>query len=157
MAERGVGFWPTPTVNDSKNNGGPSQSKRHEPGLNTVVKNWPTPTVADTFTGNLKSDQRKEGSMHSVNLSQAIHMWPTPTVQDYKGRGPNSSQQGLADVVRPRPGSPLSENTNTIGNRRGPLNPAWEEALMGWPIGWTALKPLETDKYQEWWQKHGEF
>jgi len=28
----------------------------------------------------------------------------------------------------------------------GPLNPDWVEWLMGWPIGWTDLKPLEMDK-----------
>jgi hypothetical protein len=32
----------------------------------------PTPTVSDIFTGNLKSSQQKEGSMHSVTLPQAI-------------------------------------------------------------------------------------
>jgi hypothetical protein len=28
----------------------------------------------------------------------------------------------------------------------GKLNPTWVEWLMGWPLGWTDLKPLETDK-----------
>ena len=28
----------------------------------------------------------------------------------------------------------------------GKLNPDWVEWLMGWPIGWTELKPLETVK-----------
>ena len=28
----------------------------------------------------------------------------------------------------------------------GQLNPTWVEWLMGWPLGWTDLKPLETDK-----------
>jgi len=36
--------------------------------------NLPTPTVSDTFTGNLKSTQQKEGSMHSVTLPQAVRM-----------------------------------------------------------------------------------
>ena len=31
----------------------------------------------------------------------------------------------------------------------------WVEWLMGWPIGWTDLKPLETDKYQLWRMLHG--
>jgi hypothetical protein len=35
------------------------------------------------------------------------------------------------------------------------LNPDWVEWLMGWPIGQTALKPLETGKYREWLQQHG--
>lgn len=40
---------------------------------------------------------------------------------------------------------------------RGHLNPDWQEWLMGWPIGATALKPLETDKFREFVQQHGEF
>ena len=37
----------------------------------------------------------------------------------------------------------------------GSLNPEWVEWLMGWPIGWTDLKPLETDKFQQWLNLHG--
>lgn len=33
-----------------------------------------------------------------------------------------------------------------------PTNAEW---LMGWPIGWTDLKPLETAKFQSWLQQHG--
>ena len=32
-----------------------------------------------------------------------------------------------------------------------PINAEW---LMGWPTGWTDLKPLETDKFQVWQQEH---
>lgn len=46
----------------------------------------------------------------------------------------------------------------------GTLNPDWVEWLMGWPIGWTDLEPLETAKsplappsrsefyFQDWWE-----
>jgi hypothetical protein len=40
---------------------------------------------------------------------------------------------------------------------RGSLNPMWVEWLMGWPLGWTDLKPLETDKFQRWLDEHGKF
>ncbi|WP_240789154.1 DNA cytosine methyltransferase [Pseudomonas kribbensis] len=36
----------------------------------------------------------------------------------------------------------------------GHLNPEWAEWLMGWPIGWTGLKPLATDKFHLWQQEH---
>ena len=36
----------------------------------------------------------------------------------------------------------------------GRLNPTWVEWLMGWPLGWTDLKPLEMAKFQEWQQQH---
>lgn len=38
----------------------------------------------------------------------------------------------------------------------GQLNPTWVEWLMGWPIGWTDLKPLETDKFRQWLRSHSE-
>lgn len=25
---------------------------------------------------------------------------------------------------------------------------------MGWPLGWTDLKPLEMDRFREWQQQH---
>jgi len=34
----------------------------------------PTPTPSDSYIGNLKSEQTKEGSMHSVNLPKAINL-----------------------------------------------------------------------------------
>lgn len=34
-------------------------------------------------------------------------------------------------------------------------NPEWVEKLMAWPIGWTALSPLATGKFQEWLRSHG--
>ena len=35
--------------------------------------------------------------------------------------------------------------------------PELAEWAMGWPIGWTELKPLETDKFQQWLLSHGRF
>ena len=37
----------------------------------------------------------------------------------------------------------------------GTLNPNWCEWFMGWPIGWTASEPLETDRFQQWLLGHG--
>ena len=39
----------------------------------------------------------------------------------------------------------------------GQLNPPWVERLMGWPTGWTDLKPLARDKLRERGQQHGGF
>jgi hypothetical protein len=35
------------------------------------------------------------------------------------------------------------------------LNPNYWEWMMDWGIGWTALKPLATDKFQQWLEQHG--
>lgn len=38
---------------------------------------------------------------------------------------------------------------------RRSLGPTLWEWMMGWPIGWTALKPLETGRFQAWLRAHG--
>ena len=37
----------------------------------------------------------------------------------------------------------------------GKINPEWTEWLMGWPIKWTDLQPLEMAKFQSWMCSHG--
>lgn len=37
----------------------------------------------------------------------------------------------------------------------GKATPTNQEWLMGWPIGWSDLAPLEMDKFQSWLQQHG--
>jgi len=71
--------------------------------------------------------------------------WPTPQAQDAKNvNQTKSAYQTLPKTMLKREGS-------------GRLNPPWVEWLMGWPIGWTDLKPLETGRYQQWQQQHGTF
>ena len=45
---------------------------------------------------------------------------------------------------------------NLEGSVGGSLNPAWVEWLMGWPIGWTDLQPLATDRFPQWLRLHSE-
>lgn len=35
-----------------------------------------------------------------------------------------------------------------------PTNAEW---MMGWPIGWTDLSPLATDRFRRWQQEHGSY
>ena len=37
----------------------------------------------------------------------------------------------------------------------GGINLPLREWIMGWPIGWTALEPLGTDRFQRWLRSHG--
>jgi hypothetical protein len=37
------------------------------------------------------------------------------------------------------------------------VNPEFQDWLMVWPTQWTALKPLETDRFRQWQQQHGGF
>ena len=36
-----------------------------------------------------------------------------------------------------------------------PPHPEPSEATMGWPIGWTDLRPLEMDRFRRWLRSHG--
>jgi len=86
--------------------------------------------------------------------------WPTPTVKgNYNRKGLSSkSGDGLATAVIQReraeraPDNLISQVRATDGSGR--LNPEWVEWLMGWPIGWTALQPLEMARFREWQQQH---
>jgi DNA (cytosine-5)-methyltransferase 1 len=58
------------------------------------ITRLPTPVTADAYTGNLKSSQHKEGSMHSMALPHVIAMLPTPTTQDGKNNaGPSQFER----------------------------------------------------------------
>jgi hypothetical protein len=92
---------------------------------------WPTPT-SSVGGANHNSPSVVSGKRFAMNLAGAVQSFPTPTRRDYK------SGTGAQD--RPGHSPPLS---NVIG---GTLNPTWVEWLMGWPLGWTDLKPLEMDK-----------
>jgi hypothetical protein len=71
-------------------------------------------------------------------------LWPTPCAGDANTAAPNQHTSTLGRAVR---------RSDGIGG----LNPLWVEWLMGWPIGWTELKPLEMDKFREWQKQHSEF
>lgn len=46
IKEKGCGFWPMPTRQDSKNNGGASQYKKNSVSLNAIVRKFPTPQAS---------------------------------------------------------------------------------------------------------------
>jgi DNA (cytosine-5)-methyltransferase 1 len=96
---------------------------------------WPTPTVCGNY--NRKGASKTSGD----GLATAVRMWPTPTAHNAKETNAPSES---------------ARNTPTLAAQAGgPLNPDWVEWLMGWPIGHTALKPSETDKYRNAEQQHG--
>lgn len=142
--EIGSGFWPTPVSSDTS-----SRKKPYAQGgtpLSLAVKLWPTPTVCGNY--NRKGASKTSGD----GLATAVRMWRTPNASDAN----KWSNQSLAE--RMEKGQQIRLNTQVApeGGAGGMLNPNWVEWLMGWPIGWTDLKPLETDKFQHVQQPHGE-
>ena len=75
--------------------------------------------------------------------------WPTPVASMSKGSSPAAlTRRSGADRSNDR----LDHAVMALHG--GHLNPEWAEWLMGWPIGWTDLRPLATGKFQSWRQQH---
>ena len=126
------------------------------------VKQWPTPQAHKTtpsgeivnadgtkWDGKSKPHSKTTGRPITTALADAVWMWPTPSAQQQQG-----GVQGLVG------GSGHREKMKKAGHHEmltGSLNPNWVEWLMGWPVGWTDLKPLETDRFQQWRNSHGKY
>jgi hypothetical protein len=130
-------YWPTPTcpnggrsvahVTDwrSERTAYNAAGKKVQVDLGQAVKRWPTPTVCGNYNRKGLSDKSGDG------LATAVYQ--TPVARMWKDNGMNPSE--------------LERNSPTLAMQAGgSLNPTWVEWLMGWPLGWTDLKPLETDK-----------
>jgi len=120
-------------------------TNENEYGLSLV----PTPT-SSTGEANHNSPSTLAGKRYTMNLAgfaqkyPILNMWGTPKAQDSR------------HALRDRGKGNLGEQVSGLHNG-GKLNPPWVEWLMGWPLGWTDLKPLETDKFHCAPQQHGEF
>jgi hypothetical protein len=71
-------------------------------------------------------------------------MYPTPRSRDHHGecRKRWGNRHSLPGAL-----------ANVLGGKAPP--PKFSEWLMGWPTEWTDLKPLATDKFQQWLRSHG--
>ena len=101
----------------------------------TECGSWSTPTVHGNY--NRKGASKTSGD----GLATAVARWPTQTAHNAKETNAPSEHNRNTPILTAQAG--------------GTLNPTWVEWLMGWPLGWTDLKPLETDKFLLWQQQHG--
>jgi len=100
---------------------------------------WPTPTVCGNY------NRPGASATSGMGLATAVKLWPTVCARDFRYPGKSRLE---------RTGSKSGDVLPQVVG--GPLNPDWCEWLMGWPIGQTELKPLETGRFQEWQRQHGE-
>ena len=134
-SETEFGLWRSPTA--------------REPGVSWERLETRT---GETVGSMCRHYDKHTGRMAQIGLTQQVkaRMWPTPTAH-------NAKEQDSASEAK--------LNTPTLchqargGDKTQPkhLNPVWIEWLMGWPLGWTDLKPLATDKFQSWLHSHGGF
>ena len=126
------------------------------------VPMWPTPVKSESNgSAAFKLTDAVEASLGKTmpkmqknpHKWEEFRTWPTPVCQDSRHATTrhldpknNYWKSNLGEVVM------SLEQPNTGGR----LNPTWVEWLMGWPLGWTDLKPLEMDKSHFVPQQHGE-
>jgi len=86
---------------------------------------------------------QRQISEQTMNEREFGSLLPTPTC--------HNSKEGAYPAEYTRRTPSLATH---IG---GKIHPMFTEWMMGWPLGWTDLKPLETDKYHKWRQLHGTY
>ena len=164
MEEKRVKIWPTPQAHKTTESGEivnadgtpwdgirkPHSKTSGRPittALADAVALWPTPRSQDAKHGSctdyeLSRDKGKDLLHVAV---ERMRTWPTPVASMTK------------ENQNPRtPGTKGTQTTLAI-EAGGSLNPTWVEWLMGWPLGWTDLKPLETARFRQWCASHGKY
>ena len=149
------GMYPTPTASrygSSQNgiNGKGGEMERPSagtPSLATWARRWPTPAASDSRSSGRHTTQT--GVMHAgTSLTDAMRQWPTPCARDHKGgnlkpyseRGGGTKGEQLPNFVRHH--FHPAQTTPTDGSdtsQKAVLHPAFLEALMGIPTGWTGF------------------
>ena len=147
------GFWPTPcTPNGGRVNkaadiatkGSRPDGRKVQISLESAAKSWQTPRA---------NDGEKRGDFDATNKRNGVageaKAWGTPTTRDHKDSGDcsNVPENGLLGR--------MAKSWSGMTDKPGSLSPEFHLWLMGWPTGWTALEPLEMDKYRLWLQRHG--
>ena len=133
--EKEYGYWLTPTAT--------AISGRSQEAMEYRIK-WRESSGRTTVPpGNLAEQIMLSGKTPCTNMKKPT-MWGTPKAQDSR------------HALRDRGKGNLGEQVSGLHNG-GKLNPLWTEWLMGWPIGWTDLKPLEMDKSHYVQQQHGNY
>lgn len=147
ISATGSGLLPTPKASDAKRMDCLSERNRKSPCLESTVNMWPTPKASD-------GNKRGKVSNHPRNgLPGAVANFPTPNASDADKWSNETLEERKAKGRQIR----LNTAVSPQGGNGGRLNPDWVEWLMGWPIGWTDLKPLEMDKFQSWLKAHSYF
>lgn len=91
------------------------------------------------------------GVKSQMRLSQALRL---PTLGANEGKGSSKKRFiGSPDFH----GAKMSEGLRICETDPIYLNPLFGELVMMWPLGWTDLRPLATDKFQEWQLQHGRY
>jgi len=121
--ENEFGYWLTPTAT--------AISGRSPQAMEYRTKQRESQGHRTVQPGNLAEQVMYSGQIPCKDMKHPSY-WPTPVARMWKDNASPSEFQ--------RNEIPLAAQVG------GTLNPTWTEWLMGWPLEWTDLKPLEMDK-----------
>ena len=144
ISETEYGSWPTPCATDYKGSGKTGELRDR---LDYAVERGSTKSKDYTWPTPQASDWKNKSYSRDFTLGNPKYIWPTPRTKGMCGGS------GSWDLLKKN--TTIEEARQMGAGNGGKLNPTWVEWLMGWPLGWTDLKPLEMDKYQKWLDEHG--
>lgn len=118
----------------------------------------PTPTKSDyidvirpvRMAGRSPRIVSNQGVDGQAKLSEAVAHYTKEKMWDGGKQTPQTYP-----TPRAQDGEKMGQGSLGEKQEGGALNPDWVEWLMGWPIGWTALEPLATDRFRKWLELHG--
>ena len=110
----------------------------------------PTPRSCSAMAAQITE---KTAQYKNPNLETVLARLMLPTIGANEGRGASKDRFSGSPAFR---GAKMCEGLRTCETDPIYLNPSFAELTMMWPQGWTDLKPLAMDKFQEWQQQHGE-
>ena len=114
----------------------------------TASGSWPTPRSCSAMAATITPESAwAENRFPNLETVVGRRLWPTPNAGNENWGGTMQEWGGSKNWVRKE----MPEFAS------GQLNPTWVEWLMGWPLEWTDLKPLATDKFLLWQQQHSDF
>ena len=134
LSPNGLDSFHTPNTNGLD---GGSNSRR---ALRKKMQSWPTPCATD-YKGSGQTGQLRDRLDYAAErgaTKSKTYNWPTPRTKGMCG--------GTGSWELLKKNTTIEEARQMGAGNGGQLNPTWVEWLMGWPRGWTDLKPSETDK-----------
>jgi len=94
----------------------------------------------------------EQTTLEPVIAEKGFGYWPTPTATDWKAIGKLETLKRQGDRNEAGHQNRPQYQYARKFNMKMPL--VASEILMMWPLGWTDLKPLVMDKFQQWQQQH---
>lgn len=158
-------LWPTPNASQGQQGENDPDGKREQ--------TWTTPKGSDGSRGDCPSERKRRTPALMSQVAQESALWPTPTTQDGSSNGSASQQVRNtpplnAEVQNWRtpmadengsitdPSARKGHNLSLSNQAGGQLNPAFVEALMNFPEGWTNLDgPHDQDSLSTTGKVHG--